>query len=56
MFTKESMRPKKSTLIQLFQSHRKDAKLAQDKFKKRLHWELAFDYLNEIRTYYGAES
>jgi len=56
MITKESIRPKKSTLIQLYQAHRKAAKQAQDKLEKKLHWELAFGYLNMIRIYYGAKS
>lgn len=53
-FDKNSLRPQKSTLIRLIQSHRQDAKEAKDEISKQRHWDMAFDYVKDLRKYYGS--
>lgn len=53
MLTKNDLRPQKSTIIKLNKQHRKDAVNTDNPQLKRMHWEMAFDYLNSLRVYYG---
>lgn len=56
MLNKYDLKPKKSTLIKLRNQHRKDAVKEDNLVLKQMYWEMAFDYSNMIRIFYGTEN